>query len=100
VEKDNVTTFEVRVSIDNPNLEIKANMTANAEILSQEHKSALSVPEQALVYDAKKNAFVDVPDDKAKNGLRRVAVKAGIANGSRTEILSGLNEGQTVYLQP
>jgi HlyD family secretion protein len=100
VEKDNVTTFEVRVSIDNPNLEIKANMTANAEILSQEHKNALSVPEQALVYDAKKNAFVDVPDAKAKNGLRRVAVKAGIANGSRTEILSGLNEGQTVYLQP
>ena len=32
VEKDNVTTFEVRVSIDNPNHEIKANMTANAEI--------------------------------------------------------------------
>jgi hypothetical protein len=29
-----------------------------------------------------------------------VAVKAGIANGSRTEILSGLREGQTVYLQP
>jgi HlyD family secretion protein len=100
VEKDNVTTFEVRVSIDNPNHEIKANMTANAEILCQEHKNALSVPEQALVYDSQKNAFVDVPDPKAKNGLRRVAVKAGIANGSRTEILSGLNEGQTVYLQP
>jgi HlyD family secretion protein len=100
VEKDNVTTFEVRVSIDNPNHEIKANMTANAEILNQEHKNALSVPEQALVYDSQKNAFVDVPDAKAKNGLRRVAVKAGIANGSRTEILSGLSEGQTVYLQP
>jgi HlyD family secretion protein len=100
VEKDNVTTFEVRVSIDNPNHEIKANMTANAEILNQEHKNALSVPEQALVYDSQKNAFVDVPDSHGKNGLRRVAVKAGIANGSRTEILSGLSEGQTVYLQP
>jgi HlyD family secretion protein len=100
VEKDNVTTFEVRVSIDNPNHEIKANMTANAEILNQEHKNALSVPEQALVYDSQKNAFVDVPDGRARNGLRRVAVKAGIANGSRTEILSGLSEGQTVYLQP
>ncbi|MGA2278141.1 MAG: efflux RND transporter periplasmic adaptor subunit, partial [Terracidiphilus sp.] len=29
VEKDNVTTFEVRVSIDNPGGELKANMTAN-----------------------------------------------------------------------
>jgi len=80
VEKDNVTTFEVRVSIDNPNHEIKANMTANAEILNQEHKNALSVPEQALVYDSQQNAFVDVPDSHGKNGLRRVALKAGIAN--------------------
>ncbi len=38
VEKDNVTTFEVRVSIDNPGGELKANMTANAEILLDEHK--------------------------------------------------------------
>jgi HlyD family secretion protein len=75
-------------------------MTANAEILNQEHKDALSVPEQALTYDNLKNAFVDVPDSKTSSGLRRVAVKAGIANGSRTEILSGLREGQTVYLQP
>ena len=33
VEKDNVTTFEVRVSIDNPGGELKAAMTANAEII-------------------------------------------------------------------
>ncbi len=39
VEKDNVTTFEVRVSIDNPGGELKANMTANAEIILEEHKN-------------------------------------------------------------
>jgi HlyD family secretion protein len=100
VEKDNVTTFEVRVSIDNPNGEIKANMTANAEILIQEHKNVLSVPVQALVYDNQKNASVQVPDSRAKDGLRKVSVVAGISNGSRTEILSGLREGDTVYLQP
>jgi HlyD family secretion protein len=38
VEKDNVTTFEVRVSIDNSGGELKAQMTANAEILVDEHK--------------------------------------------------------------
>ena len=37
VEKDNVTTFEVEVSIDNPGKELKANMTANAEIVLEEH---------------------------------------------------------------
>jgi HlyD family secretion protein len=98
VEKDNVTTFEVRVSIDNPGGELKANMTANAEILVDEHKNSLFVPEQALTYDNKKNASVNVPDPKAKDGVRSVPVKVGIANGSNTEILSGLKEGDTVVL--
>ena len=99
VEKDNVTTFEVRVSIDNPTGELKANMTANAEILITEHKNALTVPEQAVVYDNKKNASVFVPDPKQKDGQRKVDVKAGISNGSKTEILDGLKEGDTVVLQ-
>lgn len=99
VEKDNVTTFEVRVSIDNPTGELKANMTANAEILISEHKNALTVPEQAMVYDNQKNAFVFVPDPKQKDGQRKVQVKVGISNGSKTEILDGLKEGDTVVLQ-
>jgi len=99
VEKDNVTTFEVRVSIDNPTGELKANMTANAEILITEHKNALIVPEQALVYDNQKNGFVFVPDPKQKDGQRKIPVKTGISNGSKTEILDGLKEGDTVVLQ-
>jgi HlyD family secretion protein len=99
VEKDNVTTFQVRVSIDNPRNELKANMTANAEILIKEDKNVLSVPEQALVYDAQKNASVFVPDPKEKDGQRKIPVKAAISNGSRTEILDGLKEGDTVVLQ-
>jgi HlyD family secretion protein len=99
VEKDNVTTFEVRVSIDNPGGELKANMTANAEILLDEHKGVLMVPENAVIYDNQKNASVEVPDKKQKDGTRKVAVKVGLSNGSVTEILSGLNEGQQVVLQ-
>ncbi|WP_446742128.1 efflux RND transporter periplasmic adaptor subunit [Silvibacterium acidisoli] len=99
VEKDNVTTFEVRVSIDNPTGELKANMTANAEIVIKDDKNVLSVPTQALVYDAEKNASVFVPDAKQKDGQRKVAVKISITNGSRTEITDGLKEGDTVVLQ-
>jgi HlyD family secretion protein len=99
VEKDNVTTFEVRVSIDNPGGELKANMTANAEILLDEHKGVLTIPEQAVMYDKDRNASVDVPDSKQKNGRRKVAIKAGISNGTRTEVLSGLKQGDTVILQ-
>jgi HlyD family secretion protein len=99
VEKDNVTTFEVRVSIDNPGGELKANMTANAEILLEEHKGVLTVPEQAVIYDKDRNASVEVPDPKEKKGRRKVSIKAGISNGTKTEVLSGLNAGDTVVLQ-
>jgi HlyD family secretion protein len=99
VEKDNVTTFEVRVSIDNPGGELKANMTANAEILLEEHKAVLTVPEQAVLYDKDRNASVEVPDPKTKNGRRKVDIKAGISNGTKTEVLAGLKSGDTVILQ-
>jgi HlyD family secretion protein len=99
VEKDNVTTFEVRVSIDNPGGELKANMTANAEILLDEHKGVLTVPENAVMYDGQKNASVEIPDKKQKEGKRKISVKVGLSNGSVTEVLSGLKEGDQVVLQ-
>ena len=99
VEKDNVTTFEVRVSINNPGGELKALMTANAEILLDEHKGVLTVPENAVTYDVQKNASVEIPDKKQKDGTRKVPVTVGLSNGSVTEIVKGLNEGDQVVLQ-
>ena len=99
VEKDNVTTFEVRVSINNANGELKSQMTANAEILLDEHKGVLTVPESAVMYDANKNATVAIPDKHQKEGFRKVPVKVGLSNGSVTEIASGLKEGDQVVLQ-
>jgi HlyD family secretion protein len=99
VEKDNVTTFEVRVSIDNAKGELKAMMTANAEIILEEHKGVLLIPEGSIIYDKDRNASVEVADPKAKDGKRKVAIKVGISNGSKTELLSGLTEGTQVVLQ-
>lgn len=99
VEKDNVTTFEVRVSITNPGGELKAAMTANAEIILEEHKNVLMVPEGAIIYDRDKKASVEVPDPKADEGKKKVAVQVGISNGAKTEIASGLKEGEQVILQ-
>ena len=99
VEKDNVTTFEVRVSINNPEGMLKAMMTANAEIILDEHKGVLQIPEGAIIYDKDKNASVEVPDPKGKDGKRKVAVNIGISNGAKTELLKGLKEGDQVVLQ-
>lgn len=99
VEKDNVTTFEVRVSIDNAKGELKSQMTANAEIIQEEHKGVLIVPEGSLIYDKDRRASVEIPDPSAKDGKKKVPVTVGISNGSKTELLSGLKEGQQVVLQ-
>jgi HlyD family secretion protein len=99
VEKDNVTTFEVRVSIQNPGGELKAEMTANAEIILEEHKNVLQIPEGSIIYDKDKKAYVDVPDPKGKDGMDKIAINIGISNGAKTEVLGGLKEGQEVVLQ-
>lgn len=98
-EKDNVTTFEVRVSITNPGGELKAAMTANAEIILEEHKNVLQIPEGALIYDKDKKASVEIPEPSAKDGKKKVSVQVGISNGAKAEILGGLKEGDQVVLQ-
>ena len=98
-EKDNVTTFEVRVSIHNPTGELKTNMSANAEIILEEKKGVLLIPESAVIYDKDRNASAEVPDAKGEKGRRKVGVKLGISNGVKTELLSGLSEKQKVILQ-
>ena len=99
VEKDNVTTFEVRVSIQNPGGELKAEMTANAEIILEEHKNVMQIPEGAILYDKDKKASVEIPNPRGKDGKDKIAVNIGISNGAKTEVLSGLKEGQEVVLQ-
>jgi HlyD family secretion protein len=97
-EKDNVTTFEVKVSIDNPGNELKANMTANAEIVLQEYPNSLIVPEAAITYDAKRNPTVEIVDPGAKEGRRKVTIKTGVGNGTKTQVLEGLKQGDKVIL--
>ena len=42
---------------------------------------------------------VEIPDKNQKEGKRKIPVKVGLSNGSVTEILSGLKEGDQVVLQ-
>lgn len=99
VEKENVTTFEVQVSIHNPGNQLKAAMSANAEIIMEEKPNVLLVPEAAVLYDKDRNASVEVPDITAEKGRKKLPVKLGISNGVKTELISGLTQGQKVILQ-
>jgi len=97
-DQNNVTTFEVRVTIANPQGKLRANMTANAEIVLEERKNVLLIPESALVYDKDKNPSAQLLDPKAKAGWCKAPLKIGISNGQRTEALAGLKEGDKLVL--
>jgi HlyD family secretion protein len=98
VEKDNVTTFAVEVSIDNAAKDLKANMTANAEIVLEQFPDSLLVPEAAVTFDDKRNASVNIIDAAAPGGRRKVDVKVGVGNGTRIQVLQGLKAGDRVVL--
>ena len=99
VEKDNVTTFEVKVSIQNPTGELKANMTANAEIILEEKHERAATSRSGGGLRQRPPHLCGNPCPRRKTGKQKLPVKLGISNGVKTELISGLKEGQQVVLQ-
>ena len=97
-DQNNVTTFEGRVTISNPQGKLRVGMTANAEIVLEERKNVLLVPETALVYEKDKSTSVQLLAPGTKQGWRKAPVKIGISNGQRTQVSGGLKEGDKLVL--
>src|SRR5258708_27925174 len=97
-DQNNVTTFEVRVTISNREGKLRVGMTANEESVRGEHKNVRLVPETALVYDKDKSTWAQLLDPGTKQGWRKVPVKTGISNGQRTQVTEGLKEGDKLVL--
>lgn len=116
VTTNNVVTYVVILSAPNPDKKLMPGMTASATIFVEEKENTLLVPGKAIrfspdtAYSRKINK--SIPDltvqadqtvtqatvwmTDANGGIRPVVVTTGIDNGSTTEILSGLNEGEEV----
>ena len=97
-EQGNVTTFEVRVTIANPQGKLRAGMTANAEIVLEELRNILLVPETALIYETDKSTWAQLLAPGTRSGWRKAPVKTGISDGQRTQVTEGLKEGDKLVL--
>ncbi|HET9482295.1 MAG TPA: efflux RND transporter periplasmic adaptor subunit [Candidatus Polarisedimenticolia bacterium] len=95
-EEDNVTSFEVEVVIDNDTHRLRTGMSANAEIILEEHPKTLVIPEACIIYGEAGDTAVEIPDPGSETGRKRVPIKVGISNGVRTEVLEGLKEGDLI----
>ena len=106
---NNVVTYQVIITTNNESMKLKPGLTANVTIYTSEKSNVLSVPSKALRFTpdqtlvGKEAKIVDcnAPHKlwtRDGNTFTAHAVQIGITNGIRTEILSGIGEGQQVVL--
>lgn len=116
VVTSNVVTYTVIVDAPNPDLKLKPGLTATITIITKEIKDALSVPASAInkSLDEKyllgyqmETDLIKVPNNDAhkshvwvKNGdkLIRKPVITGITDRTYVQVLSGLEENDSVVL--
>jgi HlyD family secretion protein len=95
-EKDNVTNFEVEISIDDSNAPIRPSMSVTAEVILESRKQVLLLPERAIRYDEQGQATVEIPAPGLPSGVTVAKLQLGITDGIRAEVRRGLQEGQQV----
>jgi HlyD family secretion protein len=106
----NVVTYQVIISVDNPERKLFPGMTADVSILAAEKDKALEIPNTALRYTPPDGATYEgaQPGILQRNQhliystsadgmkLKPIVVKTGITDGVNTEILDGLSDGTPV----
>jgi HlyD family secretion protein len=96
-----VVTYQVKISLDAENTQVKSGMSTSAEIVTAVKPEVLLVPNGAVKTKGGVN-YVEIPaaPNKQLAALTNlpwpVSVKIGLANDTSTEIISGLNEGDQV----
>jgi HlyD family secretion protein len=86
--QNGVSSYKVTLQFDDNDPRIQAGMTGSANITTQTHATALSIPTSAIITQGKAT-FVFV---KSSGGDKEVPVTIGIQSaGGMTEILSGLS---------
>ena len=95
---EGVVNFNVEARLDGDTSMLRTGMSADVQLVLQEHVDVLTVPEGAVIYQGD-STFVEISDQGAEGGRIRTAVEVGLSDGIRTEIIKGLEEGQTVLLQ-
>jgi multidrug efflux pump subunit AcrA (membrane-fusion protein) len=85
-------TYEVDVKFDRPDLRLAAGMTGELNFIVAQQQNATIVPTQAV----QGGMVMTIQDGR----LERPDIVLGLKSVERTEILSGLNDGDTVVISP
>lgn len=101
----NVVTYDVIITVENPDLKLKPGMTANVSIITDTKTGVLRLPNAALRFRPEKTPPGFKPQRGQQVWVARgaeaepVKVKTGITDGSYSELLEGdLDEGRNVIV--
>ena len=108
--ESNVVTYEVVISARNDDLKLKPGLTANVTIFTAEKNNVLAVPSKALRFQPTEAMLADDETIETVEAPQKVwrqegkvfkayAVQTGTTNGTLTEIVSGLKEGDEVITE-
>lgn len=86
--------FLSKLKFNSPHDELKVNMSANVDILTDAKENAVAVPREAILSEDEKN-FVFIIK---RNRAYKTVIKTGIRSYSSIEAVSGISNGDVIAL--
>jgi len=93
-QSQGVVNYTVLIQLDTGNELLYPNMSVNAEIITESKEEALLIPSQAIKTQSGQKTVKVLANDKTEDRI----VEIGLEDSSRTEILSGISEGETIII--
>ncbi|MFB0556610.1 MAG: efflux RND transporter periplasmic adaptor subunit [Dehalococcoidia bacterium] len=87
-----VVSYKTIITLENPGEELRDGMSATAEIIIDRHENVLLIPNRAI-QGSWDSPWVEVLADEQ---VEQRPVELGLSDGIKTEVLSGLEEGESV----
>jgi len=99
IDDNGIVTFEVRITVADPNHILRPDMTADAKLVLDRRENTLVLPQIAIARGEGDTWVVDrVVGEGDAARVEQTKIELGISDGLMTEITSGLAAGDRVLL--
>jgi HlyD family secretion protein len=101
-EEEGARLFDIEIELDPADdVWLRAGYSANADLVIREKNDVLIIPERLVLFeDDGATTFVEIPPKDPGGEPTKVPVVTGLSDGLNIEIVSGLEEGDSVVQRP
>jgi RND family efflux transporter MFP subunit len=92
-----VVNYPITIALDPTDIDLKGGLTATANIIVENRENVLRIPSNAIKGSASA-PYVELVIDKNKGSYEKRPVSIGLQNNLYTEITSGLEEGDEIFI--